>query len=66
MKAVTFWKSDFAGETLQQLTEILKQYAVKGNGSWFILHTNFIEAGLPEFEDYSWIMDNVANYGLNK
>lgn len=28
MIVATFWKSDFAGDNLEQLYEILKQYAV--------------------------------------
>ena len=63
MKTVTFWKSDFAGENLEQLIAILKQYATAGTGCWFILHANFIEAGFEDFGAYGWIMENVANYG---
>lgn len=63
MITATFWKSDFVGENLEQLTAILKQYAVKGIGCWFNNKTNFIEAALPAEDDYRWIMNNVANYG---
>lgn len=59
---VTFWKSDFLGESYDQLLSILKQYACKGEGYWFIVKTNFVRAYLPE-ADYEWIMENVANYG---
>lgn len=63
MVTVTFWKSDFAGESLQQLSDILTQYSTKGIGCWFINKSNFIQACLPEESDYIWIMDKVANYG---
>lgn len=63
MITVTFWKADFAGGNLEQLIAILKQYAVKGIGSWFIDKTNFIIAGLEDEQSYIWIMENVANYG---
>lgn len=69
MIVATFWKSDFAGDNLEQLYEILKQYAVKGVGCWFTDRTNFIQACLPGEESYEWIMEHVANYGdpsLNK
>lgn len=59
---VTFWKADFVGENYDQLLAILKQYASKGEGFWFIVKTNFVRAYLPEI-DYEWIMSNVANYG---
>lgn len=68
MIQVTFWKSDFIGANLEQLVAILKQDAVKGVGSWFILKTNFIQAFIEE-DQYKFIMQNVANYGdpeLNK
>ncbi len=68
MIQVTFWKSDFIGANLEQLVAILKQDAVKGVGSWFILKTNFIQAFIEE-DQYEFIMQNVANYGdpeLNK
>jgi hypothetical protein len=58
---VTFWKNDFAGDNLEQLTAILKGYAVKGKGYWFIDQYNYIHANLPE-SDYTWIMKHVANY----
>jgi hypothetical protein len=60
--AVTFWKNDFAGDNLEQLTAILKGYAVTGKGYWFIDYHNYIQANLPE-SDYLWIMEHVANYG---
>lgn len=63
MITATFWKTDFLGDNLEQLTAILKQYAVKGVGCWFIDKTNFIEASLPGEDDYKWIMNHVANYG---
>lgn len=69
MIVVTFWKSDFVGDNLGQLREILKQHAVKGVGCWFKEKTNFIQASLPGEDSYEWIMENVANYGdpsLNK
>lgn len=59
---VTFWKSDFVGSNYEQLLEILKQYACRGEGYWFIVKANFVRAYLPE-GDYEWIMNNVANYG---
>ena len=59
----TFWKSDFRGQAYDQLLDILKQYALKGEGYWFIVKTNFVRAYLPETE-YEWIMGHVANYGL--
>lgn len=62
---VTFWKSDFVGENYDQLIAILKQYATKGEGYWFVVKTNFVRAYIPESE-YEWIMDNVANYGYSK
>ncbi|MCK9429817.1 MAG: hypothetical protein M0R17_07410 [Candidatus Omnitrophica bacterium] len=62
MKTVTFWKSDFTEENLDQLIDILKQYSAKGCGCWFILHTNFIEATFPELSDYVWIMENVSDF----
>ena len=68
MIQVTFWKSDFIGDNLEQLVAILKQDAVKGTGNWFILKTNFIQAFIEE-DQYEFIMQNVANYGdpeLNK
>jgi hypothetical protein len=68
MIQVTFWKSDFIGANLEQLVAILKQDALKGVGSWFILKTNFIQAFIEE-DQYKFIMQNVANYGdpeLNK
>lgn len=63
MTQVTFWKSDFAGANLEQLIAILKQYAVKGIGCWFIEKTNFIIAAMPDESSYEWVMFNVANYG---
>lgn len=63
MVIATFWKSDFAGENLEQLREILKQYAVKGTGCWFKEKTNFIQACVPGEDSYEWIMEHVANYG---
>ncbi len=33
---VTFWKSDFVGDNYEQLLSILKQYACKGEGYWFV------------------------------
>lgn len=69
MVIATFWKSDFTGGNLEQLREILKQYAVKGVGCWFKEKTNFIQACLPGEDSYEWIMEYVANYGdpnLNK
>lgn len=63
MVIATFWKSDFAGDNLEQLRAILKQYAVKGIGCWFKDKTNFIQACLPGEDSYEWIMENVANYG---
>lgn len=63
MIVATFWKSDFAGENLLQLREILKQYAVKGTGCWFKEKTNFIQACVPSEDSYEWIMEHVANYG---
>lgn len=63
MVNVTFWKSDFLGENLNQLESILKDYAVKGIGCSFILKETHITALLPSESDYVWIMDNVANYG---
>ena len=59
---VTFWKSDFIGDSYEQLIAILKQYACKGEVFWFIVKTNFVRAYLPEY-DYTWIMEHVANYG---
>lgn len=59
----TFWNSDFTGEAYDQLLDILKQYALKGEGYWFIVKTNFVRAYLPETE-YERIMGHVANYGL--
>ena len=58
----TFWKSDFVGDNYEQLIEILKQYACKGEGYWFEVKANFVRALLPE-DEYEWIMANVANYG---
>lgn len=46
MIVATFWKSDFTGDNLGQLQEILKQYAVKGIGCWFKEKQNFIQACL--------------------
>lgn len=69
MTTVTFWKSDFIGENFDQLVAILKQYALKGIGCWFVDKTSFIQAALPDESHYTWIMDNVANFGnlnLNK
>lgn len=63
MIVATFWKSDFAGDNLEQLREILKQYAVKGVGFWFKDKANFIQACLPSEDSYEWIMEHVANYG---
>lgn len=65
MIVATFWKSDFTGDNLEQLREILKQYAVKGGGCWFKDKTNFIQACLPSEDCYEWIMEHVANYGDN-
>lgn len=59
---VTFWKSDFVGDNYEQLIAILKQYACKGEGYWFVVKANFVRALLPE-DEYEWIMANVANYG---
>lgn len=59
---VTFWKSDFAGDNLEQLTAIMQQNATSGNGYWFINKTNFIQANMTEPE-YEWIMNHVANFG---
>lgn len=63
MIVATFWKSDFTGDNLGQLQEILKQYAVKGIGCWFKEKQNFIQACLPDEESYEWITEHVANYG---
>lgn len=63
MIVATFWKADFAGDNLEQLRGILKQYAAKGVGCWFKDKTNFIQACLPGEDSYEWIMEHVANYG---
>lgn len=63
MVIATFWKSDFAGDNLAQLREILKDYAVRGTGCWFKEKTNFIQACVPGEDSYEWIMTHVANYG---
>ena len=63
MVIATFWKSDFAGDNLVQLREILKDYAVRGTGCWFKEKTNFIQACVPGEDSYEWIMKHVANYG---
>lgn len=63
MVKVHFWKSDFVGDNLEQLIAILKQYAVKGVGCWFDVKENFIDAMLPGEDHYTFIMNNVANYG---
>lgn len=63
MIVVTFHKTDFIGDNLEQLISILNQYATKGIGCWYIKYNNFIQACLPEESDYLWIMDNVANFG---
>lgn len=52
---VTFWKSEFFGESYDHLLSILKQYACKGDGYWFIVKTNFVRAYMHE-ADYEWIM----------
>jgi hypothetical protein len=60
---VTFWKSDFSGYNLDQLTAILKQNACSGKGYWFIDRTNYIQASFGDEKEYEWIMEHVANYG---
>lgn len=59
---VTFWKSDFTGDNLEQLTAILKQKACLGMGYWFINRTTHIRANMDE-QEYEWIMEHVANFG---
>lgn len=59
---VTFWKSDFAGENLEQLRAILVQRACSGKGYWFIDNPTFFRANMDE-GNYAWIMESVANYG---
>ena len=63
MIVATFHKSDFVGNNLFQLIDILKQYATKGIGCYFINYKNFIQSCLPNESDYTWIMEHVANYG---
>jgi hypothetical protein len=58
----TFWKSDFKGENLDRLPDILKQYAVMGKGYWFLQHKSHIRSGLTE-SACAWIMEHVANCG---
>jgi hypothetical protein len=59
---VTFWKSDFAGENLDQLKAILIQRACEGRGYWFIDRPTHFRANMDE-GNYDWIMENVANFG---
>ena len=58
----TFWKRDFTGDAYDDLLDILKDYALKGEGYWYIIKPNFIRAYLPENE-YEYIMNKIANYG---
>ncbi len=62
MNTEIFWKSDFVGPNYDQLIDILKQEAVKGEGYWFMVKTNFVVACIRN-DQYYWIMEHVANYG---
>lgn len=58
---VTFWKSDFKGDSLEWLIENLRTFSAQGKGYWFCIKTNFIEAFLP-LAEYEFAMNSIATY----